>query len=152
MQKAEDGVLLAILPTGTGKTEIALALAKTARQQTTVIVIPTITLAHDFERRFREVYETDEPFAWVGTTTDDDRTKLQDRFVTGQQPILVITPDSLEQRLRDTIKNAAGAGRLRALVIDEAHRLEDAATSMLRRQLSTRSRFWNRLFGRYPFE
>jgi superfamily II DNA helicase RecQ len=117
----EDGALLAILPTGTGKTEIALALAKTARQQTTVIVIPTITLAHDFEKRFREVYETDEPFAWVGTTTDDDRTKLQDRFVTGQQPILVITPDSLEKRLRDTIKNAAGAGRLRALVIDEAH-------------------------------
>jgi hypothetical protein len=68
-----------------------------------------------------EVYETEEPFAWVSTTTDDDRTKLKDRFVTGKQPILVITPDSLEQRLRDTIKNAAGAGRLRALVIDEAH-------------------------------
>ncbi len=117
----EDGALLAILPTGTGKTEIALALAKTARQQTTVIVIPTITLAYDFEKRFREVYETEEPFAWVGTTTDDDRKKLQKRFVTGEQPILVITPDSLEQRLRDTIKNAAGAGRLRALVIDEAH-------------------------------
>ena len=118
----ENGALLAILPTGTGKTEVALALAKTAHRQTTVIVIPTITLAWDFEHRFRGIYNTpDEPFAWTGETSDEDREKLRDRFVQGRQPILVITPDSLEQQLRDTIRDAAGAGRIRALVIDEAH-------------------------------
>ena len=118
----ENGALLAIMPTGTGKTEVALALAKTAHRQTTVIVIPTITLAWDFEHRFRGIYNTpDEPFAWTGETSDEDREKLRDRFVQGRQPILVITPDSLEQQLRDTIRDAAGAGRIRALVIDEAH-------------------------------
>lgn len=118
----EDGALLAILPTGSGKTEVALALAETAHRQTTVIVIPTITLAWDFESRFREAFgEPDEPFAWTRDTSDEDKEKLRSRFVQGQQPILVITPDSLEKKLRDTITAAAGAGRIRALVVDEAH-------------------------------
>src|SRR5207248_7327579 len=59
--------------------------------------------------------------AWTSATKDEQRAQLRERVTTGKQPILVTSPESLAGTLLETIRTAAGSGRLRALVVDEAH-------------------------------
>lgn len=125
----ESGTLIALLPTGSGKTEVATTLAHLARRQTTVIVVPTVALAYDFERRFRETFLTRHHtldaerlvFAWTGETDSDQRDQFRSLLTSGQVPLLVTSPESLTGALLHSVRNAAEGGRLRALVIDEAH-------------------------------
>ena len=70
------GTLIAELPTGSGKTEIAVSLTELSAGRTVIIVVPTVALAYDFERRFRDLYQRrlgpqalDLPFAWTERPT-----------------------------------------------------------------------------------
>lgn len=126
---APNGTLVALLPTGSGKTEIATTLAHLARRETTIIVVPTVALAYDFERRFRETYAAKNArvnveqmvFAWTGETDANRRKELRSHLTAGRLPLLVTSPESLTGALLHSARSAAEAGRLRALVIDEAH-------------------------------
>lgn len=122
--------LIAVLPTGSGKTELALCLEHTARQQTTVIVVPTVALAYDFERRFRERFagrnRRVDParlrFAWTADTPAAARIELANLIRQGRLPLLVTSPESLVgAAVMPALRAAADGGRLRALVVDEAH-------------------------------
>jgi superfamily II DNA helicase RecQ len=125
----DDGTLIAMLPTSSGKTEIALTLSSLARKQTTVIVVPTIALALDFERRFRDSYRNRNPrvdadglvFSWTSDTAPADKERLRDMLLRGSIPLLVTSPESLTGALLASVRDAATADRLRALVVDEAH-------------------------------
>ncbi len=129
MSMAEDATLLALLPTGSGKTELAVTLAHRARRRTTVIVVPTIALAYDFERRFRDVVAGIQPrstpaelrFAWTHETDETTRSMYRSLLVQGKLPFLVTSPESMTGALLNTLRGAADGGRLAALVIDEAH-------------------------------
>lgn len=127
---APGSCIVAMLPTGSGKTEVALALAKSRQQALTLLVVPTVALAYDFERRLRDHYGRGRDasfdvsslkFAWTATTDEETRTQLRDRVREGRQPILVTSPESVSRALRHTLLEAAGAGRLTGVVIDEAH-------------------------------
>jgi ATP-dependent DNA helicase RecQ len=121
--------LIAMLPTGTGKTEVALCLAQQRRYAVTLIVVPTTALAYDFERRFREHYARLRPgidpttldFAWTANTGADLRERLRARLREGVQPLLITSPESVSRALRGQLMEAAGTGRLAGLVVDEAH-------------------------------
>ncbi len=125
----ESATLIALLPTGSGKTEVATTLAHLARRQTTIIVVPTVALAYDFERRFRETFLARDRrldpqgliFAWTGETDSGQRDHFRSLLTSGQVPLLVTSPESLTGALLHSVRNAAEGGRLRALVIDEAH-------------------------------
>ena len=73
---ADGATLITMIPTGSGKTEVALCVASRFRDATTIIVVPTLALAFDFERRFQEHYLRLNPrlkranlrFAWTGDT------------------------------------------------------------------------------------
>ena len=129
MSMAEDATLLAFLPTGSGKTELAITLAHRARRRTTVIVVPTIALAYDFERRFRDVVARIQPrsnpaelrFSWTHETDEATRSMYRSFLVQGKLPFLVTSPESMTGALLNTLRSAADGGRLAALVIDEAH-------------------------------
>lgn len=128
-----SGVLIANLPTGSGKTEVAVTLARSFDAQgggTVVMVVPTIALAQDLEMRLRALWTrpgrrrvdmSTVPFAWTSETNDDWRKQLRERVMAGTQPLLVTSPESLTGVLLETIRIAAGTGRIRALVVDEAH-------------------------------
>ena len=64
----DDGTLIALLPDGSGKTEVAVTLAHLARRQTTLVVVPTVGLAYDFERRFHTGLWKVEPEGQAGRT------------------------------------------------------------------------------------
>jgi ATP-dependent DNA helicase RecQ len=126
----DGGTLIAELPTGTGKTEIAVGLAQFSRQEgkTVLIVVPTVALAYDFERRFRSLYERrlgtkaqGLAFAWTGDTDDETRDVIKRALSRGEIPLLVTSPESLNGALHSTLRQMAGAGRVAALVVDEAH-------------------------------
>lgn len=132
MTAPEGATVVSVLPTGSGKTEIALCLAKRAARGLTVIVVPTVALAYDFERRFREHYGRQlggrrkvDPaalnFAWTANTTEADRQNLKRSIADGYQPILVTSPESMTRTLRQTLLDVAGTGRLTGFVVDEAH-------------------------------
>lgn len=121
---------IAMLPTGSGKTEVALTLAKSLQQALTLLVVPTVALAYDFERRLRDHYARGRAsdfdrntlaFAWTASTDEAARDQFRERVRAGRQPILVTSPESVTRALRLVLSAAAGAGRLGAVVIDEAH-------------------------------
>lgn len=125
----EGSTVLAMLPTGSGKTEIALSLSDSGKAGLTVIVVPTVALAYDFERRFREHFSRRNRrikpeslhFAWTASTGEATRQAMRQRIGNGQQPLLVTSPESMTRALRQTLRDAASIGRLRGFVIDEAH-------------------------------
>ena len=122
------GTLIAELPTGSGKTEIAVSLTELSAGRTVIIVVPTVALAYDFERRFRDLYQRrlgpqalDLPFAWTGETDDQIREMVKGDLTRREMPLLVTSPESLGGALYGTLKQMADAGRVAALVVDEAH-------------------------------
>lgn len=128
----EGSTLIAMLPTGSGKTEIALCLSDRFKTGLTVIVVPTVALAYDFERRFREHFarrfkggrrgNADSlQFAWTATTDESSRAAFKTRITNGQQPILVTSPESMTRALRQSLLDAASIGRVKGFVVDEAH-------------------------------
>lgn len=125
----EGATVLCMLPTGSGKTEIALMLSARKKSGVTVIIVPTLALAADFERRFRDLYASmnakinpnDLYFAWTSNTSDPVKERMRNRITQGQQPIVVTSPESMTRSLRQAMIMAAETGRFRGFVIDEAH-------------------------------
>lgn len=121
--------VIAMLPTGSGKTEVALCLAEQHKHAVTLLVVPTVALAYDFERRFREHYSKRNAavdpsalhFAWTASTPPALRDALCDRVRDGKQPLLVTSPESVTRTLRELLLESASIGRLGGLVVDEAH-------------------------------
>jgi len=124
----DGATLIAELPTGSGKTEVALSLTPLSHGQTVIIVVPTIALAYDLERRFRNLYQQEvgvraqsSPFAWTSDTDRERRDQIRALLKAGEMPLLITSPESLGAALHETLKEMAGTGRIAALVIDEAH-------------------------------
>lgn len=125
----DGSTVIAMLPTGSGKTEVALCLAERHRFGVTVVVVPTTALAYDLERRFRDhlaarnrrVDRAALHLAWTSRTSEGVRELIRQRVRAGKQRFLVTSPESVGRALRHLLIDAAGAGRLGALVVDEAH-------------------------------
>lgn len=120
-----------VLPTGAGKTEIPITLARSAPGSTTLLVVPTVALAYDFEDRLSRRWIKLEslppdivlPFAWTADTSLETRQRMRRLILDGSQPILVTSPESLVGSLRETVLESAALGKIRALVVDEVHLL-----------------------------
>ncbi|PRX98013.1 helicase-like protein [Allonocardiopsis opalescens] len=118
-----------MLPTGSGKTEVALCLADQRRNGVTLVIVPTVALAYDFERRFRDHYARQnrrvDPkrlhLAWTADTSEELRESMRLRLRQGKQPILITSPESMTRALRLLLMEAAGTGRINGFVLDEAH-------------------------------
>ncbi|HEY0640537.1 MAG TPA: protein DpdF [Pseudonocardiaceae bacterium] len=120
------------LPTGQGKTWVALAptLLDWSRRAVAVIVVPTVALALDVERRVGELLAgrglrvTTPRLAYIGGMDDPDKDVIRRAVAEGRQRILVTSPEAITTGLDSALQQAARAGRLSHLIIDEAHLVE----------------------------
>ncbi len=115
--------LVVNLPTGGGKTLAMLAPAFTASTSNavSVIVVPTVALAIDQQRRYESCDPNAPPTAYHGGLTSGQKASLVNRLRSGHQPILFTNPEALVASLLRPLSEAAAGGRLRLIAIDETH-------------------------------
>lgn len=123
--------VFAVLPTGAGKSTVALAplLARSANTGVSVMIVPTVALALDQERRTRELLgEPGGHFAYTGSTSDDARKLIRMGIRAGTQKVVFVSPEAISRSLTPALFHAAGAGFLRYFIIDEAHLVDQWGT------------------------
>lgn len=118
------------LPTGAGKSIIfqylGLDAEKSQSGKTVVIVVPTIALALDQERRMNELLArqtraADQHIAYHSGLPDDAKKEFRSRLRQGRQSIVITSPESVLGGLQSALHDVAAKGRLAWLCIDEAH-------------------------------
>lgn len=133
------------LPTGQGKTEVGLAPALLASRHSGVslLVVPTIVLAFDHERRIQNLLAESEGrpspsgrYAYTGGTPDAIKRQIRDAVRAGTQRVVVASPEAVEQGLSGCLAAAASEGSLQYLILDEAH-LVDQWGSAFRPEFQT---------------
>lgn len=125
--------VIACLPTGQGKTEVAWAsvLAATRHGGVAVMVVPTVVLALDMERRLRQHLRdcgnttgAARTYAYTGGQDPATKETIRRDIRSGQQRIVIAAPEALMTGLSSALDTAAAAGHLTHLIIDEAHIVE----------------------------
>jgi len=117
------------LPTGSGKSLVAWAASILADPtQLTVIVMPTVALALDQEQQmlsqFRESPRGSSlpaQLAWHGELDGELKREIRQRLRDGTQRVLFASPEAIVGSLCRELYQTAREGRLKYLVIDEAH-------------------------------
>lgn len=116
--------VVAVLPTGSGKTLAVTGPARLAQQAhgaQTAMVVPTVALALDMERRLQEETGEPGPFAYHGGLDQEEKVAFRERIRSGKQWIVVTSPEAITTSLASPLEDAARDGQLRYLAIDEAH-------------------------------
>ena len=118
------------LPTGGGKSAVALVPSLVGEPDgVSVFIMPTTALALDQERAvqaYRPLRGTLRgPFAYHSGLDSDQRNAFRDRIRSGEQRILFTSPEAALDSLSRALFTAAEAGRLRYLVVDEAHMISE---------------------------
>lgn len=124
----EGSPLLIALPTGRGKTAVAWSKALLSSRGVTVVVVPTVVLALDMERRTAEEARRSgrrlspvDRYAYVGHLDPDTKRGLRAAVISGQQRIIYTSPEAFVSGLAYSVLEGARAGLIQQIVIDEAH-------------------------------
>lgn len=116
------GTLVVNLPTGAGKTLVMIsAIEWESRGAVSLIVVPTVALAQDHERRYLDQHPGSPPVAYHGQLDSTAKAEFRRRIHAGEQRLVVTNPESLVSSLALPISQAAMGGRLAVLALDEAH-------------------------------
>ena len=114
--------VICVLPTGSGKTDIILTRAMSSQSRQACLIVPTIALALDLERRVQEITgQRDTTFAYQGSLDNGRKTELAERFREGTQWLVISSPEAACTALAGPLEASAAEGRLDLLAIDEAH-------------------------------
>ncbi len=124
----EGSTIIVALPTGRGKTDVVWSRALARDSGVTVVVVPTVVLALDMERRTKQAAQRlgrqlspAGRYAYVGTLDPAAKRAVREAIRTGQQRIVYTSPEALMTGLRDSLMSCAQNGLLRQFVVDEAH-------------------------------
>ncbi|MEU1477354.1 protein DpdF [Streptomyces sp. NPDC005760] len=135
---AEPGSTTIIcLPTGHGKTAVAMApaLLASVSNGVSVVVVPTSVLAADLERRTSEIIERQgqhsptRRYAYTSGLSAEEKRQMREDIAAGRQRLVFTSPESLVGSLKKPLETAAEAGFFQYFVIDEAHLVEQWGNS-----------------------
>lgn len=127
--------LVVALPTGEGKSMIfqlvhAVGFAGSAAPAghgVTLVIVPTVALGVNHEEEAVSVCGLERPLAYQGGAAAANAT-IAERIAAGTQGLCFASPEAACGALRGALRQAAQAGHLRALVIDEAHLVDQWGT------------------------
>ena len=118
--------LVVSLPTGGGKSLVFHALARVGLGDgpgVTLVVTPTVALALDHEQSSRRRGFDQMPMAYRADEPERNQ-PLLDRIARGQQSLCFASPEAVCTALNQPLREAAGHGLLRAIIVDEAHLID----------------------------
>lgn len=129
------GTLVVALPTGEGKSMIFqlaqsvgfVGAGHTEGLGVTLVIVPTVALGVNHEQEAVDVCGLSKPLAFQGGN-DVQNGIIAERIADGSQGLCFASPEAACGRLRDPLRRAAEAGHLRALVVDEAHLVDQWGT------------------------
>lgn len=129
------GTIVVALPTGEGKSlifQLAHAVGFAGSRPiegkgVTLVIVPTVALGVNHEIEAVEICNLAPPLAYQGG--DDARNaQIAQRIADGTQGLCFASPEAACGALRSPLKKAAEGGHLRAMVIDEAHLVDQWGT------------------------
>ena len=118
--------LVVSLPTGEGKSLAFQALARVGFGDgpgVTLVVTPTVALAADHEQSSHRLGFDDTPLAYRAGEAERNQ-PLLDRIRSGDQSLCFASPEAVCTSLSEPLREAARRGRLRTIVVDEAHLID----------------------------
>lgn len=131
----DGGSVIVALPTGRGKTAVAWSKTLLSHTGVTVVIVPTVVLALDMERRTleaeKELKRSLSPvrrFAYIGAMDHTIKKELRSAVRAGTQRIIYTSPEAFVSGLSDAVIRAASEGHLQQVVIDEAHLVDQWGT------------------------
>lgn len=124
----EGNILIANLPTGSGKSLLA-QLPPLVDQEglMSLAIVPTVALAIDQASRMQDLLRRRHPhrelppLAFHGGLSVEQRAQVHQAIRQGAQPILFTSPEYAVGSLREGLEHAAAEARLNRVFIDEAH-------------------------------
>lgn len=131
----DGGSVIVALPTGRGKTAVAWSKMLLTHTGVTVVIVPTVVLALDMERRTLEAEKEHKRslspvhrFAYIGAMDQSIKKELRSAVRAGTQRIIYTSPEAFVSGLSDAVIRAAGDGHLQQIVVDEAHLVDQWGT------------------------
>ena len=131
----DGGSVIVALPTGRGKTAVAWSKMLLTHTGVTVVIVPTVVLALDMERRTVEAekelkrsFSPVQRFAYIGAMDKTIKKELRSAVRAGTQRIIYTSPEAFVSGLSDAVIRAASDGHLQQVVIDEAHLVDQWGT------------------------
>lgn len=124
--------LIVCLPTGSGKSFVGQApvLVKGLEGRLTLCIVPTTALALDQARQMSELLSKrgrvsagELNLAWHAGLSAEDKTSIKAAIRQGRQGVLFCSPEAVIGALLPALYDAARAGLLDYLIVDEAHLL-----------------------------
>jgi superfamily II DNA/RNA helicase len=113
--------LICVLPTGSGKTDVILTRSVRSRPRQSCLIVPTVALALDLERRIQDITGERQQFAYHGGLASPEKMELAQRLRDGEQWLVITSPEAACTALARPLEAAAAEGRLDLFAIDEAH-------------------------------
>ncbi len=128
------GTLVIALPTGEGKSmvfqlvqSVGFVGAQPEARGIALVIIPTVALGINHEQEAVRVCGLERPLAFRGGD-DVQNAVIAERIADGTLGLCFASPEAACGRLRSSLRTAAEHGHLRALVIDEAHLVDQWGT------------------------
>jgi len=113
--------LIVLLPTGEGKSLVFQALAVANPGKTVLVIVPTVTLAQDHAASALQLGNLGHhEFAYLGGAEASNKA-IRERILDGTQRLVFAAPEAVVTSLRGSLLESARQGRLKAIVVDEAH-------------------------------
>lgn len=145
--------LIISLPTGEGKSLVfksinSVGFFDTKNKGLTLVIVPTVTLALDQEKDLQEEHNCLEPYSYIGQRELENNI-IKEKIKNSEQDICFVSPEAAYGPLRQSLITAAKNGNIKAIVIDEAHIVEEWGTGF-RHDYQLFSGLWRQLLEVSP--